>query len=56
MKDILGRPIGRMILNYGRSPAGEPGHNTPALKQTFVRRARFGQDTCIVGSGIYTEA
>jgi signal transduction histidine kinase len=34
----------------------KPGHNTPALKQTFVRKTQFGQDTYIVGSGIYTEA
>lgn len=33
----------------------KPGHNTPALKQTFVRKTQFGQDTYIVGSGIYTE-
>ena len=33
----------------------KPGHNTPALKQTFVRKAQFGQDTYIVGSGIYLD-
>lgn len=32
-----------------------PGQNAPALKQTFVRKAQFGRDTYIVGSGIYTE-
>jgi signal transduction histidine kinase len=34
----------------------KPGHNTPALKQTFVRKTQFGQDIYIVGSGIYREA
>jgi len=33
----------------------KPGHNTPALKQTFVRKAQFGEETYIVGSGIYLE-
>ena len=33
----------------------KPGHNTPALKQTFVRKIQFGQDIYIVGSGIYKD-
>lgn len=31
----------------------KPGQNTPALKQTFVRRVQSGKDTYIVGSGMY---
>ena len=34
----------------------KPGQNTPALKQTYVRKTQFGQDTFVVGSGIYPEA
>lgn len=33
----------------------KPGQNTPAQKQTFVRKVQLGQDIYIVGSGIYTE-
>ena len=32
----------------------KPGDNTPARKQTYVRKARFGEETYVVGSGIYT--
>ena len=33
----------------------KPGHNTPARKQTFVRKVQSGKDTYIVGSGVYME-
>ena len=33
----------------------KPGQNTPARKQTFVRKVQSGQDTYIVGSGVYLE-
>lgn len=33
----------------------KPGQNTPARKQTFVRKVRSGQDIYIVGSGFYLE-
>ena len=33
----------------------KPGQNTPARKQTFVRTVQSGQDTYIVGAGIYAE-
>jgi signal transduction histidine kinase len=33
----------------------KPGQNTPARKQTFVRKVESGQDTYIVGSGVYLE-
>ena len=33
----------------------KPGDNTPARKLTYVRKAQFGQETFVVGSGIYTE-
>ena len=33
----------------------KPGHNTPTRKQTFVRKVQSGQETYIVGSGVYLE-
>ncbi len=33
----------------------KPGHNTPARKQTYVRKVQSGQETYIVGSGVYME-
>jgi len=33
----------------------KPGQNTPTRKQTFVRKVQKGQDTYIVGSGVYLE-
>jgi signal transduction histidine kinase len=33
----------------------KPGQNRPARKQTFVRKVQSGQDTYIVGSGVYLE-
>jgi signal transduction histidine kinase len=33
----------------------KPGSNTPARKQTYVRKVQSGQDTYIVGSGVYLE-
>jgi hypothetical protein len=33
----------------------KPGHNTPALKRTYVRKVQAGPDTYIVGSGFYVD-
>lgn len=33
----------------------KPGHNTPTRKQTFVRKVQSGQETYIVGSGVYLD-
>lgn len=33
----------------------KPGENTPARKQTYVRKVESGSDTYIVGSGVYVE-
>jgi len=63
MKDIIGRPIGQMILEAAASPSGEgwihylypePGDIFPTWKSTFVKRVTFpsGQQH-IVGCGIY---
>jgi len=63
MKDVLGRPIGRMILETASSPSGEgwihymypePGDIFPTWKSTFVKRVTFpsGKEYAI-GCGIY---
>ncbi len=62
-KDILGRPMGRMLLNAASSPEGEgwvhymkpePGSIFPAWKSSYVKRIKFptGKEY-LVGSGIY---
>jgi signal transduction histidine kinase len=64
LKDLQGRPVIRDEIEAAMKLGSawmdmswfKPGHNTPALKQTFVRKAQFGQDVYIVGSGIYKEA
>ena len=33
----------------------KPGDNRPARKQTYVRQIRAGDDTYIIGSGIYLD-
>ena len=33
----------------------KPGQNTPARKQTYVRKVQSGQETYVVGSGYYPE-
>jgi hypothetical protein len=33
----------------------KPGNNTPARKETYVRKVQLGQETYIVGSGVYLE-
>jgi len=63
LKDILGRPIGKMILEVGATPSGEgwihymypePGNIFPAWKSTFVKRVRFPSGKQhLVGCGIY---
>jgi signal transduction histidine kinase len=63
LKDILGRPIGKMILEAAASPSGEgwihymypePGDIFPTWKSTFVKRVTFPSGTQFaIGSGIY---
>jgi signal transduction histidine kinase len=63
MKDVRGRPIGKMILGATESPSGEgwvhymypePGNIFPTWKSTFVKRVTFpsGREH-VIGSGIY---
>jgi signal transduction histidine kinase len=63
LKDILGRPIVRMIVDVGSSDSGEgwihymypqPGGLFPAWKSSFVKRVTFPSGKPhIVGCGIY---
>jgi signal transduction histidine kinase len=63
MKDIIGRPIGKMILDAAGSPSGEgwihymypePGDIFPTWKSTFVKRVTFPSGKPhIIGCGIY---
>jgi signal transduction histidine kinase len=63
MKDILGRPIGKMFLEVGSSPSGEgwvhymypePGNMFPTWKSTFLKRVTFPSGKqYLVGCGIY---
>lgn len=63
MKDINGKTVTREYISEamknGRAWTNyywyKPGDNTPARKRTYVRKVQAGQDTYIVGSGIYTE-
>ncbi|MGH7850529.1 MAG: cache domain-containing protein [Thermodesulfobacteriota bacterium] len=63
VKDVLGRPYGKMFLDAAAGPAGEgwvhymypePGDIFPTWKSTFVKRVTFPSgEQYIVGSGIY---
>ena len=63
LKDVLGRPIGKMILEAPGGPSGEgwihymypePGDVFPTWKSTFVKRVTFPSGKqYVVGCGIY---
>jgi hypothetical protein len=63
MKDILGRPIGKMFIDAAGSPSGEgwvhymypePGDIFPTWKSTFVKRVTFPSGKQhVIGCGIY---
>lgn len=63
LKDVLGRPMGRMFLDTAASPSGEgwvhymypePGDVFPTWKSSFVKRVMFPSGTpFLVGCGIY---
>lgn len=63
VKDIKGREVVRDEIALAMKEGSgwvdlywyKPGHNTPARKQTFVRKVQKGQETYIVGSGVYLE-
>jgi signal transduction histidine kinase len=63
VKDIKGKEVVQdeiaLAMKEGRGWVDlywyKPGHNTPTRKQTFVRKVQSGQETYIVGSGVYLE-
>jgi signal transduction histidine kinase len=63
LKDVTGRPIGKMFLEVGSGPSGEgwvhymypqPGDMFPTWKSTFLKRVTFPSGKqYLVGCGIY---
>jgi signal transduction histidine kinase len=63
LKDLRGRPVVQEQIALAMKDGSgwlelywyRPGDNQPARKLTYVRKVQFGQDTYIVGSGLYVE-
>jgi len=63
LKDLKGKQVARECIAAAMKDGSawveyywyKPGHNTPAPKQAYVRKVQSGQDTYIVGSGVYLE-
>jgi hypothetical protein len=61
LKDVNGKSLAReyiaAAMNEGTAWVEyswyKPGDNTPARKLAYVRKVQFGQETYIVGSGLY---
>ena len=66
LKDVNGKPIGRMIVRQAQSPSGSgwvhyqwprPGENEPVWKSTYIKRAEspsgISGKIYLVGSGMY---
>ena len=63
LRDVKGRPVVKEEIAAAMKDGSawvdlywyKPGNNLPARKQTYVRKVQSGQDTYIVGSGVYIE-
>jgi signal transduction histidine kinase len=63
LRDLKGRPVVQEEIAAAMKDGSawvdlywyKPGNNTPARKQTYLRKVQSGQDTYIVGSGVYLE-
>ena len=63
LTDVNGKYVSRQLITTAMQNGSgwaeyywyKPGDNTPTRKLTFVRTVQTGQDTYIVGSGMYTE-
>ncbi len=62
VKDVNGKPVMKALIETATKDGGwvdymwyKPGSNQPARKESFVRRVQFGDETYIVGSGLYVE-
>ena len=61
LKDLNGKALAREYIAAALENGSawvdyywyKPGHNTPARKQAYVRKVQHGQETYIVGSGLY---
>jgi signal transduction histidine kinase len=61
LKDLTGKALARDYIAAAMKDGSawveyywfKPGQNIPARKQAFVRKVQHGQDTFIVGSGLY---
>jgi hypothetical protein len=63
--DVNGKAIGRMFIDIASRQNGEgwieyswpkPGGNTTLTKETFIKGVNFGNQTYLVGSGLYVES
>ncbi len=63
LKDLKGKPLAREYITAAMKDGSawvgyywyKPGSNTPTPKLTYVRKVQSGQQTYIVGSGLYVE-
>lgn len=62
--DVNGKAIGRLFIDIASSQNREgwieyswpkPNENTPSTKETFIKGVDFGNQTYLVGSGLYVE-
>ena len=61
LKDLNGKALARDYIAAALEDGSawveyywyKPGHNTPARKQTYVRKVQHGEETYIVGAGLY---
>jgi signal transduction histidine kinase len=63
LKDLKGKDVAREYIGAAMKKGSawvdyywyKPGHNTPSRKHAYVRKVQSGQDTYIVGSGVYMD-
>jgi signal transduction histidine kinase len=63
LKDLNGKPVIQEEIDAAMKNGSawldiywyKPGQNTPARKQTYVRKVQSGKETYIVGSGVYMD-
>lgn len=64
LTDSNGKPIGKLFIETALSESGEgwisyewpkPNETEPSTKYGFIKRATFGEETYLVGSGFYVE-
>ncbi|MDY9926206.1 cache domain-containing protein [Methanosarcina sp.] len=64
LTDFNGKPIGKLFIETALSESGEgwisyewpkPNETEPFTKYGFIKKAAFGEETYLVGSGFYVE-